>query len=135
MTKSPVTKALEELDKRITKAKAQYCWLEDNEKWLNKCPFHIDSLYDQPRIIVHNTVQLHKARIFLRKALGNWEDEYKHAFYCVGAIAVFDSPERTDISIWLECHPDDFPPELLNKGCEWVKSESADYNLICPTNN
>lgn len=135
MAKTPVATALEDLDTRIIKAKAQYHWLEDNEHWLDACPFPIESLEEQPRIIVHNITQLHVARTFLRKTLGNWEDEYKYAFYCINSIAVFKSTDYPDIVIWLECKPDDFPPELLSKGCEWVKSESADYNLICPTDS
>lgn len=137
MTKSPVTRALEELIAYTNKALIQIKWLEDNEEWLNRCPFKSESLYDSPRIVVHNIAELHAARTFLRVvALGSWEDEYKYAFYSCGrAIAVFNSDNYPNISIWLECRPEDFPPELLNKGCEWVKSESINYNLICPTDN
>lgn len=72
-------------------------------------------------LVVNSLDSLHKVRKWLREKLGTWEDKKESIWYSSGDMIVSYKSENSDIVIWLETKPEDFPKELQSEKCKVVR--------------
>jgi len=126
------------------KISARELFLEEIRKYQENIKL-LDTLDDPPKgvkilmlsnltIKVGSMEDLHKARLWLRKGLGLWEDKLGDIWFGAKDMIAEFTGKHHPITIWISTPPEDFPKELQSDTCKVVKLESSitqQYGYVC----